>query len=655
MRFRQVHLDFHTSEKIEGIGKNFSKENFQQMLKKGHVDSITLFSKCHHGYAYHPSEANVMHPHLDFDLLQAQIEAAHEIGVKTPVYLSAGNDERIARENPGWTLRDEDGAVPWGGSFLRPEYHPLCMNTPYLEILVKQVEEVVRNYDADGIFLDIAGVKPCYCNNCIHDIVERGKDPRDKDAVQEQAEIVYKRYCDAMRAAVDKYKPGLPLFHNGGHITRGRRDLAFVNTHLELESLPTGGWGYDHFPLSARYSQALGLEFLGMTGKFHKSWGEFGGYKHPNALRYEVALSIANGAHCSIGDQLHSDGMMDEATYTLIGAAYGELEQKEKWCSDADNVADIAILSVEAALGRDGEKKSNVCDAGATRMLLEGGYLYDIIDLESDFDKYKVIILPDKITVDDKLAGLLNKYIANGGKIIASGVSGLDKDEKEFVLDLGVSYKGKCEFNPTYMRPKFEPKSLVPTAFIMYSQAREVEATDAEILATRENPYFNRDFLHFCSHYHAPNNKVDAGPAMTRNRNGIYIAYDIFSEYATEASIILKESVHYALELLLGNGKTLVTNLPAQGVVTIQEQKGEKRYVNHLLYATPVQRGEGICVVEDIVPLYNVDVSVKLDKKIKNVYLAPQMQSIDFEQKDGRVCYTVEKLDCHQMVVLDYE
>lgn len=26
-------------------------------------------------------------------------------------------------------------------------------------------------------------------------------------------------------------------------IVQGRRDLAHANTHLELESLPTGGWG----------------------------------------------------------------------------------------------------------------------------------------------------------------------------------------------------------------------------------------------------------------------------------------------------------------------------------------------------------------------------------------------------------------------------
>ena len=72
-------------EDIEKVGGEFSREQFQACLKMGHVDSITLFSKCHHGWAYHPSKANKMHPGLGFDLLREQIDAAHEIGVKTPV------------------------------------------------------------------------------------------------------------------------------------------------------------------------------------------------------------------------------------------------------------------------------------------------------------------------------------------------------------------------------------------------------------------------------------------------------------------------------------------------------------------------------------------------------------------------------------------
>ena len=257
MNFRQVHLDFHTSEKIAGIGSKFDKKQFQEALKVGHVNSITIFSKCHHGWAYHPSEKNEIHPGLNFDLLKAQIEAAHEIGVKTPVYLSAGLDEKYAVRHPEYLVRTQEGQTTWVKDFMTPGYHKFCMNTPYLDYLLAQIKEVCENYDADGIFLDIVGVQPCYCNNCIKTLEAEGKSRKNPADVLDLAERVYANYTKRVRETIDSVKPGLPVFHNGGHIRGGRRDIAKMNTHLELESLPTGGWGYDHFPLSARYVQNL--------------------------------------------------------------------------------------------------------------------------------------------------------------------------------------------------------------------------------------------------------------------------------------------------------------------------------------------------------------------------------------------------------------
>ena len=122
MRFRQVHLDFHTSEHIEGIGERFEPEQFKAALIRGHVDSITLFSKCHHGWSYHPTEANEMHPHLHFDLLAQQMSAARSIGVKTPVYLSAGLDEKTARRHPEGLVRNSDESTTWARDFTEPGY-----------------------------------------------------------------------------------------------------------------------------------------------------------------------------------------------------------------------------------------------------------------------------------------------------------------------------------------------------------------------------------------------------------------------------------------------------------------------------------------------------------------------------------------------------
>lgn len=657
LAFRQVHLDFHTSEAIENIGSRFSKTQFQEALKLGHVNSITVFSKCHHGWAYHPSKANEMHPGLKFDLLGAMIEAAHEIRVKTPVYISAGLDEKMARRHPEWLIRNKEEKTTRVPDFMTPGYHEFCFNSPYLDYLIGQIEEVVQNYDADGILLDIVGVKSCYCQNCISTLRKGGKDPRDEKAVMELAEKVYANYTSRAEKAVHSIKPDMEIFHNSGHIKRGRRDLAKMNTHLEIESLPTGGWGYDHFPLSARYVQNLGMEYLGMTGKFHTSWGEFGGYKHPNALRYETALSIANGAKCSIGDQLHPEGLMDEATYALIGCAYKEVEAKEGWCKNVVNVADVALLSLEVlGITGDGEGKaafSGKSDTGAVRMLLEGKILFDVIDTEEDFNKFKVLILPDRLRIGQTLKEKLEEFFKNGGKVLATGESGLNEEGNLFAIDLGVKWMQVNPFKPDYFKPHFRLDNLGDASFIFYSQGQKIELDGGIEMGHREDPYFNRDIFSFCSHQHTPSSLNNGGPGMVESKNGIYFAWNVFEDYATKGSLALKETVIYALNRLLKE-KTLEINLPASGIVTLMHQKQQKRFVNHLLYAPLVKRGESIEVIEDILPVYNTTVTLRIPYEVKKVHLAPQMEEIAFRQEDGILSYTVDRFECHQMVVVEY-
>lgn len=654
LSFRQVHLDFHTSEKIPGIGSAFSKEQFQEMLKLGHVSSITVFSKCHHGWAYHPSTANEIHPGLSFDLLGEQIKAAHEIGVKTPVYISAGYDEKTARAHPEWKSVERN----WQGTFENdpriPRYQNLCMNTPYLDYLLKQVEEVCRNYDADGIFLDIVAERECYCPKCLQTMLDRGWDPMEPENAKALGREVYANYTRRIRETVDAVKPGLPVFHNGGHIIAGRRDLAYMDTHLELESLPTGGWGYDHFPMSAAYCRGLGLEIMGMTGKFHISWGEFGGFKHKNALRYEAALSLACGAKCSIGDQLHPNGMMNPTTYSLIGAAYEEVERKERWCDAVTAVADVGVLSVEAITGRNGHP-DNIATTGAVRMMLEGKYLFDILDLQSDMTPYKVIILPDVVKISPELKEKLDAYVAGGGKILASGDSCVDLEAGEMLYDLGCRYEGISACKPGYVNPLVELHNMEPGTYVVYGEGYAVRVTaNGKELAQREASYFNRSIAHFCSHQHAPNSGCIEGSAVTVGSQGAYMSWKVFTEYATVGSLILRDLFCAALDHLLEGRKTLSTSLPAQGVTTLMDQKEENRLVHHLLYASPVKRGNGIEIIEDILPVFGVECQLRPGREIKNVYLAPQMENIPFTQENGVVSYTVEKLYNHQMVVLDY-
>jgi hypothetical protein len=42
LRWRQIHLDFHTSEHCPSVGADFDEESFIRCLKMGHVNSVVL-------------------------------------------------------------------------------------------------------------------------------------------------------------------------------------------------------------------------------------------------------------------------------------------------------------------------------------------------------------------------------------------------------------------------------------------------------------------------------------------------------------------------------------------------------------------------------------------------------------------------------------
>jgi hypothetical protein len=655
---RQVHLDFHNSELFEDLAKSFDPEQFASTLKKAYVNSVTAFGRCHHGYIYHDTKFKERrHPHLHRNLLKEQIEACHKQNIRVPVYVTVQWDHYTSTHHPEWLMRDENGTPMAYSStnVFKPIvgfYNHLDIATPYIDFLKAYLKDLFEAVPVDGLFLDIHHVLPNANQTAIEGMLKKGLDPtKESVRLMYNNEVMrdYKRDLTEFIRSLDK---NCTIFYNSGHIGPQIKNTIPANTHLELESLPSGGWGYLHFPLTCRYARNLGKDLFGMTGKFHTSWGDFHSLKNEAALEFETSMMIALNAKCSIGDQLHPQGKLDDATYQLIGKTYQKIAQKEPWCENAKAVVEIGVLSTEefGTPGQGGRTPGAMM--GVVRILQEGAHQFDVIDSESSFERYKLIILPDEISVDAKLKDKLQAHLQAGGAVISSFKSGLTPDGAEFALTaMGVSLVGEAPYSPDFLVTKGEiSKGLPETELVMYMKGMQVKAASgAEVLVQTNTPYFNREWNHFSSHKHTPSSGKPGYPGIVRSGRSIYFMHPIFAQYNKNAAGWCKRLVLNAINMLLPS-PLIKHNGPSGIVTTLNEQAAKSRRILHLLYYTPERRGQDFDVVEDVVPLYELNVSVRSQGNVRKVALVPQNTRVPFKVVNGRIEFSIPELRGHQMI-----
>jgi hypothetical protein len=653
LRFRQIHLDFHTSPLVEGIGASFDADEFAATLARAHVNSVTCFGRCHHGYIYYDTKRfpERRHPHLQRNLLREQIDACHARNIRVPVYITIQWDQFTADAEPGWRQVTEKGELegipPYEPGFRRR----LCLNSPYVDFLKQHLAELFELVPVDGLFLDIVAPQDCSCARCLREMASRPIDARDGAARQAFGAEVTHRFQHELSAYIRSLDRKAAIFYNGGHVGTEHRRIWAGYSHFELESLPSGGWGYMHFPVSMRYARTLGLDCLGMTGKFHTSWGDFHSLKNRAALEFECFQMLALGAKCSVGDQLHPSGRLDGPTYDLVRGVFEDVERKEPWCASATAVADIGVFAPEEFVGG----RTPPAAMGVTRMLQEAQHQFDFIDTsDPGFGRYKLLVLPDEVTVTPGLASRLADYVDNGRAILASYRSGLTPAGDACAVDaLGFDLVGEAPFSPDFIRARPALAAGLPEAeLVMYLKGLHVRPREGtEVLADVVEPYFNRTWDHYFSHRHAPSTGRVGYPGALRRGRAIYFAHPVFTQYSKSAPRWCKQLVLNAIDLLLPE-PTLRVSGPSSILAAVNRQPTARRLVVHLLHYIPERRGTDFDTIEDVIPVRDVKVDLKVPSKVKAVDAVPERRALAFEQEGSRVSFTLPELAGHQIVAI---
>ena len=170
-----------------------------------------------------------------------------------------------------------------------------------------------------------------------------------------------------------------------------------------------------------------------------------------------------------------------------------------------------------------------------------------------------------------------------------------------------------------------------------------------QLLARVWKAYFDRNYLHFQVEQTPFSEPTDYVGVAQRGKV-IYIAAPIFRMYADYSYQFYRLLIGNCISRFLSN-PLITSTAPSTAQITVTELTGRK--IVHILNYVPQRRAPNLDIVEDVIPLINLKLALRLDAPPKQVYLAPQRQSLKSEFRDGYAHTVVPSVEGHQMIVFE--
>lgn len=676
---RKIHLDFHNSQHIDKIADGFDAQEFADRLVRAHVDSIVLFAKDMHGYFYYPSEYGPVHPGLSGDLLGEQLAACRRAGVMASAFYSVTWDNHMAAAHPEWLARRRDGSTYLPEPDEPPGWTALCLAHPdFVELVLSHSKELLTRYDVDGIWYDmplpIAG--ECHCDHCCEEITREGGDHTDTQTQRWHKQRLLTGFLRRSADLAHRIRPGCYVDQNN-QTRLGLGDRAPYLDNIDVEALPTGDWGYLYFPVTVRYARGFGVSVCGQTGRFLRNWGDFGGLKHPNQLRVELAAIVAQGASCCVGDQPPPSARLDPAVYDVIGSGYADIEALEPWLEAAVPVVEAAIVIDGWPLTDPGARTNNPewpeqpaetrlgeSVAGWTKLLTELRVQFDVVEADADLDRYRLLVLPDSLSVDAGIADRLRRYLEGSGHavIVVHDALRAAGTGTSWLPEAGIAYEGESPFRPSYLVPEDGyAGQLASFEYALYDGAARWAAPSegtTQVLARLGEPPFQRSAEHYTSHAQAPIGSVTSHPAAALCGRAALVMFPLGTSYYRHGYWPYRDIARQLVGTVLPS-RLVETDAPISTELAVTHQAtrvddGPTRWLVHIVNWSAARRGPGhLETHDDPAPLRDVEVGLSLPVAIARAYTAPDRSPLTLTHDGERWRVTVPRVNIHTVVVFE--
>ncbi|MEM2960505.1 MAG: hypothetical protein QXU67_02750, partial [Candidatus Bathyarchaeia archaeon] len=154
---------------------------------------------------------------------------------------------------------------------------------------------------------------------------------------------------------------------------------------------------------------------------------------------------------------------------------------------------------------------------------------------------------------------------------------------------------------------------------------------------------------HFCSHRQTPPARDTGSPAVLQKDGIVHFAFPVFRAYRTHGNIVYKLLVRNAINNLMPD-PILRHNLPSTAEVTVRRQGG--RHIVHILHYVPQRRAD-IDIVEDALPLIDVNIGIRVTRPPTRAYLIPKKEELPIHFDNKYASITIPVMKGHAHIVFD--
>ena len=620
--------------------------------------------------------------------LDEYLKKSRKAGIREIVYINVhGVTPEDHAKHPEYSLIGENGEPL---RLYNNTHYYICYNGPWFEEHIRNIKALCK-HDIDGIFLDGPNMRPdsCFCPQCLKEFEKQYGKSRWEAKLGEITAFNTERAIRLVKAtyeAVKEVNPDIILYINNFLLkpdsmgVRARRTEPYVDM-IGVE----GGFVWVdkaitmwHVSPMVKMAETIcnGKPRVCFIAGDHKPWSYYMHTACETNIFY--AQSVAYGANVWYG--LHGSSKQGETPGGKAATEFNKfiLDNKDNlldtspcakvalfWSDDTANTYSTSVdetdfIQASMKLGDSTGLRGNQYTSfrGMYDLLTRSHVQFDIIDEVSfekgEHKKYELIIMTTAACISDETAQKVKEYVEDGGKIISTFDTGL-YDEKcimrdNFVLSdvMGIEkyesiteYASGCGYlinnqNCNLFKDSFDDNIPMPDLSVktVALSGADVKAYAREALGGRYVDLVREKYPSIIS------NKYGKGESL-------YISGAVGEFFDTHANSDWRKIIANAVEEM--SPSQIATNAP--GSVEISLRKKGNKYIMHLINLT----GEMVRPIERIIPISDVEFSVKNISDVLSVKTLRGNQNLEFTYSDGNINFTLPRLDNHEIIVIEYK